>query len=140
VRSGDELIVLEEKAGWGRIQIPDAFRRTWISAEFVDVDGDEGVVTGNRVNVRMGASGNELVLGQLSAGDKVTVAVFPPFVYLQSVAKAVGVSNVAVGAQDNIAGRGVEGLVHEHVVFGEDRDREVLIRRFDSGGWPGPSV
>ena len=34
------------------------------------------------------------------AGEKVTVAVCPPFVYLQSVAKAVGISNVAVGAQD----------------------------------------
>ena len=34
------------------------------------------------------------------AGEKVTVAVCPPFVYLQSVARAVGVSSVAVGAQD----------------------------------------
>jgi triosephosphate isomerase len=35
-----------------------------------------------------------------SAGDSVTVAVIPPFVYLQSVAEAVGPSDVAVGAQD----------------------------------------
>jgi triosephosphate isomerase len=34
------------------------------------------------------------------ADRKVTVAVCPPFVYLQSVAKAVGASNIAVGAQD----------------------------------------
>jgi triosephosphate isomerase len=34
------------------------------------------------------------------AGDSVTVAVCPPFVYLQSVAKAVSASHVAVGAQD----------------------------------------
>jgi len=34
------------------------------------------------------------------ADQKVTVAVCPPFVYLQSVARAVGASNVAVGAQD----------------------------------------
>ncbi len=33
-------------------------------------------------------------------GDKVTVAVCPPFVYLKSVARAIGASNVAVGAQD----------------------------------------
>ncbi|MHC4229737.1 MAG: triose-phosphate isomerase, partial [Planctomycetota bacterium] len=33
-------------------------------------------------------------------GQSVTVAVCPPFVYLQAVAKAVGTSNVAVGAQD----------------------------------------
>ena len=34
------------------------------------------------------------------ADRKVTVAVCPPFVYLQSVARAVGASNIAVGAQD----------------------------------------
>lgn len=41
--------------------------------------------------VAKGASG--------TAGEKVTVAVIPPFVYLQSVVKAVG-SGIAVGAQD----------------------------------------
>ena len=34
------------------------------------------------------------------AGEKVTVAVIPPFVYLQSVVKAVSSTGVAVGAQD----------------------------------------
>lgn len=34
------------------------------------------------------------------AGQSVTVAVFPPFVYLQAVAKALSVSSIAVGAQD----------------------------------------
>ena len=34
------------------------------------------------------------------AGDKVNVALIPPFVYLQSVVKAVSSSGVAVGAQD----------------------------------------
>ena len=34
------------------------------------------------------------------AGKSVTVAVCPPFVYLQSVVQAVGKSDVAVGAQD----------------------------------------
>jgi triosephosphate isomerase len=34
------------------------------------------------------------------AGNSATVAVCPPFVYLQSVAKAVSASHVAVGAQD----------------------------------------
>jgi triosephosphate isomerase len=34
------------------------------------------------------------------AGDSVTVAICPPFVYLHSVAKAVSASHVAVGAQD----------------------------------------
>ncbi len=35
-----------------------------------------------------------------TAGTKATVAVFPPFIYLQSVAKALGASSVGVGAQD----------------------------------------
>lgn len=34
------------------------------------------------------------------AGHRATVAVFPPFVYLQSVAKVLSASSVAVGAQD----------------------------------------
>jgi triosephosphate isomerase len=34
------------------------------------------------------------------AGHGVTVAVFPPFVYLQSVANALSASSIAVGAQD----------------------------------------
>lgn len=35
-----------------------------------------------------------------TASVKATVAVFPPFVYLQSVTKALGASSVGVGAQD----------------------------------------
>ena len=35
-----------------------------------------------------------------AAGQSVTVAVCPPFVYLQAVAKALSASSVAVGAQD----------------------------------------
>jgi triosephosphate isomerase len=35
-----------------------------------------------------------------TAGQSVTVAVCPPFVYLQAVAKALSASSVAVGAQD----------------------------------------
>ena len=34
------------------------------------------------------------------AGTKATVAVFPPFIYLQSVTKALGTSSISVGAQD----------------------------------------
>jgi len=35
-----------------------------------------------------------------TAGQSVTVAVFPPFVYLQAVVKALSPSSIAVGAQD----------------------------------------
>jgi triosephosphate isomerase len=34
------------------------------------------------------------------AGQSVDIAVFPPFVYLQFIVKTLGVSNIAVGAQD----------------------------------------
>ena len=35
-----------------------------------------------------------------TAGQSVTIAVFPPFVYLQAVVKALSSSSIAVGAQD----------------------------------------
>jgi triosephosphate isomerase len=35
-----------------------------------------------------------------TAGTKATVAVFPPFIYLQSVIKSLGTSSISVGAQD----------------------------------------
>ena len=35
-----------------------------------------------------------------SAGHAVTVAVFPPFVYLQAVGKALNGSSITIGAQD----------------------------------------
>jgi len=35
-----------------------------------------------------------------TAGDKAKIAVIPPFVYLPAVVKALGSSNIAVGAQD----------------------------------------
>jgi triosephosphate isomerase len=35
-----------------------------------------------------------------TAGAKATVAVFPPFIYLQSVINALGTSSISVGAQD----------------------------------------
>ena len=35
-----------------------------------------------------------------AAGQGVTVAVCPPFVYLQAVTKALSASSIAVGAQD----------------------------------------
>jgi triosephosphate isomerase len=38
--------------------------------------------------------------GSVEAGQSVTVAVCPPFVYLQAVAKALSASNVGIGAQD----------------------------------------
>ena len=34
------------------------------------------------------------------AGQNVDIAVFPPFLYLESIIKTLGVSNIAVGAQD----------------------------------------
>jgi triosephosphate isomerase len=34
------------------------------------------------------------------AGQSISVAVFPPFIYLPSVFKALNTSNIAVGAQD----------------------------------------
>ena len=44
---------------------------------------------------------DEIAAGTMgTAGDKVNVAVVPPFVYLPAVVKALSSSNIAVGAQD----------------------------------------
>ncbi len=62
------------------------------------VAGNWKMNTDNRSSVELaqgvakGASG--------LAGEKITVAVIPPFVYLQSVVQAVKATGVAVGAQD----------------------------------------
>ena len=56
----------------------------------MNTDSQSGVDLAGRVG--SGSSG--------VAGESVDVAVCPPFVYLQSVVKAVAVSSVAVGAQD----------------------------------------
>ncbi len=56
----------------------------------MNTDSQSGVDLAGRVG--SGSSG--------VAGESVDVAVCPPFVYLQSVIKAVAVSSVAVGAQD----------------------------------------
>lgn len=45
------------------------------------------------------AGGVASQIGQV-AGEKVDVAVCPPFVYIKAVANAVGASNIAVGAQN----------------------------------------
>jgi triosephosphate isomerase len=56
----------------------------------MNTDGHTGVELAERI-----ASGSVE-----TAGQSVNVAVFPPFVYLQAVAKALSPSNIAVGAQD----------------------------------------
>jgi triosephosphate isomerase len=42
----------------------------------------------------------QIASGSSEVGQDVTVAICPPFVYLQSVANALGTSSIAIGAQD----------------------------------------
>ncbi|UCG58765.1 MAG: triose-phosphate isomerase [Phycisphaerales bacterium] len=66
-------------------------RKAFVAGNWkMNTDSHTGVALAKAV-----ASGSSQV-----AGHSVTVAVCPPFVYLQSVAAAVSASHVAVGAQD----------------------------------------
>jgi triosephosphate isomerase len=62
------------------------------------VAGNWKMNTDNRTSVELARN---IASGSLeTAGQSVTVAVCPPFVYLQTVAKALSASSIAVGAQD----------------------------------------
>jgi triosephosphate isomerase len=62
------------------------------------VAGNWKMNTNNQSSVDLAKS---LASGTIeSAGNSVTIAVFPPFVYLSSVKKALDGSNIASGAQD----------------------------------------
>ncbi|MEJ2700843.1 MAG: triose-phosphate isomerase [Sedimentisphaerales bacterium] len=62
------------------------------------VAGNWKMNTNSRTSVELA---ERLASGSIeSAGHSATVAVCPPFVYLQAVAEALGASSIAVGAQD----------------------------------------
>jgi triosephosphate isomerase len=71
------------------------------------------------------------------AGHNVTVAVCPPFVYLESVAKALSASSIAVGAQDvyferdgaftgEISAKMLKDIGCTYVICGHSERRQLL--------------
>ena len=68
LKKGDAVKVVEEQEGWLKIVAPESVE-AWISSKFVS----NGVVTGNRINVRAGPSVAYNNFGKLNKGDKVEV-------------------------------------------------------------------
>ncbi|MCM8528337.1 MAG: SH3 domain-containing protein [Lentisphaeraceae bacterium] len=68
LKKGDAVKVVEEQEGWLKIVAPESVE-AWISSKFVS----DGVVTGNRINVRAGPSVAYNNFGKLNKGDKVEV-------------------------------------------------------------------
>jgi len=65
----DLVTVLDKNGEWLHVSMPDDVS-CWMSSDYID---DEGVVTGNAVNVRQGPGVANPVLGQVSKSDKLTV-------------------------------------------------------------------
>ncbi len=70
---GDMVLVREQKGEWLKIQAPwDA--QAYVHADYLKpTSGDQGAITGNRVNVRANAGTEYNVIGQLDDGDMVQV-------------------------------------------------------------------
>jgi len=68
LKKGDEVKVVEEKEGWLKIVAPEAVSG-WMSNKFIN----NGVVTGDRINVRAGPSVAFNIFGKLNKGDEVKV-------------------------------------------------------------------
>ncbi|MFH2001394.1 MAG: hypothetical protein ABIK28_17055 [Planctomycetota bacterium] len=71
---GSLLIIIGEKAGYYRVQVPDGFQ-CYIAANYLDIDANSvGTVTGNRVNLRSipGIKGDYPIY-QAMGGDKLYV-------------------------------------------------------------------
>lgn len=68
LKKGDAVKVVEEKEGWLKIVAPES-TEAWISSKFVV----NGIITGDRINVRAGPSVAYNNFGKLNKGDKVDV-------------------------------------------------------------------
>ncbi len=68
LKKGDIIQVIEEKDGWLKIVAPQEVE-VWLSAEFIE----NGVITGDKVNVRAGPNVAYNIVGQLVKGDVVEV-------------------------------------------------------------------
>ncbi len=73
-QGGDLVVVVGEKFGWLRIQLPPAVR-PWISADYVQElpGGRAGTVTGDNVRIRSNPSTASDVLGMIGKGRRVEI-------------------------------------------------------------------
>lgn len=70
---GEKIVVLGEDNGWYKIRLPRT-TENFVSAQFVKaISKDEGVVTGDRVNVRSGAGVDFPMTAQLERGAMISL-------------------------------------------------------------------
>jgi len=73
LQKGDAVRIYRRLGDWLEIAVPDRFD-LFISAKYVDVQGEMGIVTGDRVNVRPGADAKAgLPMGQCRKGDRLAI-------------------------------------------------------------------
>jgi SH3-like domain-containing protein len=73
VSRGQKLIVVGKEYDWYKIELPSDFT-VFVSDKYVATkDGRNGIITGDRVNVRAGLDVNRTALGQLVKGDTVEI-------------------------------------------------------------------
>jgi len=72
LKRGDEVVVQKVVRDWIQIELPSSFP-IWISSKYVKVDGDQGTVTGSRVNLRPSPDTAGSVLGQATRGEQLRV-------------------------------------------------------------------
>ena len=73
LNKGDQVVVVDKSFSWCKIKIPPE-AKSFISDKYVKlVDGKNGEVTADRVNIRAAASVDSTALGQLRLGDKISI-------------------------------------------------------------------
>ena len=73
LNKGDQVVVVDRSFSWCKIKIPPE-AKSFISDKYVKlVDGKNGEVTADRVNIRAAANVDSTALGQLRLGDKIGV-------------------------------------------------------------------
>lgn len=73
VSKKDELIVLDKSYSWYKIELPPQ-SKSYVAEEFVlKAQGNKGIITANRLNIRGGPGSRYTVLGQLTEGEEVEI-------------------------------------------------------------------
>ncbi|MCD7777286.1 MAG: SH3 domain-containing protein [Clostridiales bacterium] len=71
--TGDSYAILDVEPGWVKIQYPDSQEAAYIASLYVRISEADASVKDHAVNVRSGPSTGSAVVGQLNAGESVTV-------------------------------------------------------------------
>ena len=91
LNEGDRVKVVEKAYTWYKIQLPPGAKSYVSSKYIISVDDKNGMISGDRVNVRAGASVNSSVITQLGQGDKIVILEkLPDWYKIQPVENSYG--------------------------------------------------